>query len=838
MPMPRARVRNPHGVRLLTVLISACALLLPSPALGQQEVRGSVVDAESRTPVEGAMVVLLEGDNMRARVLTAADGSFRLAVPRAGRYALRVDRIGYTSTHTTAFDVAPGATVERAIETSVQPVVLAGLDVKGARRCEVRPAEGLATARVWEEARKALAAATWTAERALYRFTWIRFVRNVDPRGRRILSEERTYQRSFTPRPFVSLDADVLARDGYLHTTGDDRFYYAPDATVLLSDAFLDTHCFALQLGQGDTEGLIGLRFEPIRGRRLPEVEGVLWVEETGGRLRSVEYRYVNLGQEMGVGEAGGEIRFRELPNRTWIVQEWHIRMPRLAEERNERGQPMRYQLLGYRDEGGVVNQVATASGAIVDDDTGLGSIRGMVADSLGRPAAALRVWVQGTEFATVSEPDGSFAFTGIGPGTWSVGTSHPGLEAVGHSGTFQDVVVARGLIQNVRLELPSAGWVIRERCRATPPAIDEAILTGRVLDEDGAPVPGAAVRVLWNDYSLPAAGTPTTNPRDPVWIRRDEDGIGLDADEGGVFTVCHVPSRHTVRASASIGERVSEFAEVWVPGGAEMVSLEIRLPPQLPSAVLQPTVSPSPESDPESSWLAATGFNLRPESALLHLTRREISTLNVDSLVQILRQVPRIEVRLLATGQTEFRLHSSHQWATTPPPRAESCELDFYLNGSLVQQRMGDIWEMSIHRMLYPRDLTGIEVYDASNAPVGSPEACGAVLLWIDRMRHSRDPDFAGSLRGRVIRPSDNAPVAGVMVTLEPGNLQRRTDDQGRFDYGRLPPARYRVMANVPEWGTWSTEVLLRATSTADVLLQVGSPPCSSHSEALTLGV
>ncbi|HZD06306.1 MAG TPA: carboxypeptidase-like regulatory domain-containing protein, partial [Longimicrobiales bacterium] len=200
----------------------------------QQQVRGTVLDADSREPVAGAMVVLLDADERPVgRVLTSADGSYQVAVPAPGRHRLRLDRIGYASTLGPLFDVAAGETVERDVVARVRPVELRGLEAEGARRCQVRPAEGLATARVWEEARKALAAAQWTAERELYRFSWERYVRDVAPDGERILSEERTSHRRFTSQPFEAADTRLLAREGFVRRDGDEVVYYAPDARVL-----------------------------------------------------------------------------------------------------------------------------------------------------------------------------------------------------------------------------------------------------------------------------------------------------------------------------------------------------------------------------------------------------------------------------------------------------------------------------------------------------------------------------------------------------------------------------------------------------------------------------
>ncbi|NIN09887.1 MAG: hypothetical protein GTN62_00560, partial [Gemmatimonadales bacterium] len=63
----------------------------------------------------------------------------------------------------------------------VVAVELSGVSVEAERRCVTRPEEGLEMARVWEEARKALAATRWTEERRLFAFRVHRYSRVLDP---------------------------------------------------------------------------------------------------------------------------------------------------------------------------------------------------------------------------------------------------------------------------------------------------------------------------------------------------------------------------------------------------------------------------------------------------------------------------------------------------------------------------------------------------------------------------------------------------------------------------------------------------------------------------------
>ena len=353
-----------NAARILFLLLFVVAV---GRVEGQQVVNGTVTERGSGRAIEGAMVVLLSGDRVVARVLSAANGSFTMTVRRPGRYELRIDRIGYSSTFSAAFDLPSGATVERNLQTEVRPVTLRGLDVSGHRRCELRPERGLATATVWEEVRKALAAATWTTERELYRFAWVRYVRELDEGARRVLDEQRTRRKQFIPHPFESLDPDTLAAYGFVSDRSGKMLYAAPDANVVLSESFLDLHCFSLDSKSEDGRSFVGLRFEPLPWRRLPEVKGVLWVDEENGLLESLEYEYVNLRRRAAFrgDEASGRLSFRALPNGTWIVEEWNIRMPRLVEILDEVGRTRRYDVRGYVEEGGSVTGITTATGHV-----------------------------------------------------------------------------------------------------------------------------------------------------------------------------------------------------------------------------------------------------------------------------------------------------------------------------------------------------------------------------------------------------------------------------------------------------------------------------------------
>ena len=107
---------------------------------------------------------------------------------------------------------------------------------------------------------------------------------------------------------------ETLATKGYMHRNADGTHtYYAPDAEVLLSDQFIQTHCFSVVRETEKHEGHVGLSFVPIESGRLVDVEGALWLDETSGELRTVEYRYAGLPASVSDPRNGGQLEFMPL---------------------------------------------------------------------------------------------------------------------------------------------------------------------------------------------------------------------------------------------------------------------------------------------------------------------------------------------------------------------------------------------------------------------------------------------------------------------------------------------------------------------------------------------
>ena len=172
----------------------------------------------------------------------------------------------------------------------------------------------------------------------------------------RIARESGDTSNGFSAWPFGSLPADSLVRNGFVQEGPNGPTYYSPDASVFFSDAFLDTHCFSVETHPTDST-VVGLRFEPVRKRKLPDVLGVLWLDRASRELRRLEYRYTGLDDWAPARLVGGWIEFRRLPNGAPLIVAWQIRAPIPSSNGGKR------KLFGFMEREGRVINVFTADG-------------------------------------------------------------------------------------------------------------------------------------------------------------------------------------------------------------------------------------------------------------------------------------------------------------------------------------------------------------------------------------------------------------------------------------------------------------------------------------------
>jgi hypothetical protein len=297
------------------------------------------------------------GDPVR-HALSNPRGRVLFSLPESGTYRLRAEMFGRGTAWSPPIRVEADSTSSYVFELAPEAIPLAGIRVEAAQQCRVRPRDGEEMARVWEEARKALSIQSWTEQAGFYRFQVLSWERDLDREGRKVEFETLQELSTTARNPIQSLPVEHLVGGGFIQNRDDGRIeYLGPDASILLSNLFLNSHCFRLREDVGQP-GAIGLAFEPV-GSEIPDVEGTLWLDRETAHLRFLEFEYVNAPESLTEGVARGRVDFERLPDGTWIVRRWWIQVP-------IRGYTWifgRKKLIGIHETGGVVSEIIPLSG-------------------------------------------------------------------------------------------------------------------------------------------------------------------------------------------------------------------------------------------------------------------------------------------------------------------------------------------------------------------------------------------------------------------------------------------------------------------------------------------
>ena len=528
-------------------------------AVAQEDVRpvtvtGRVFEVPSGRPVVGAFVTIHTEDGERvAGSLANDEGRYAMRV-EPGRYRLMAQRIGVATVQSDLFDAVSGRVVALDLTVRSEVIDLEGVSVSGEARCRIDDDGG--ASRIWDLARRALDVAAWSDEMGMYEYTSEQWRRQYGANGRAVLTQESRTETRVGQQAFRSLPADTLALRGYVQGDDDDRYFYAPDASVLLSDSFLDTHCFRAVRD----DDRLGLAFEPTPGRDVSDIEGTIWLSETG-MLDRVEYGYVNLEGILGTARTrggfravriGGVVRFEGLPGGGWIVRDWNIRMPMIGIEVDRSGEEERRFLSGIMEVGAEVVS-AEAREESLSFGGSRGAVRGVVLDSVGgRGLDRAVVYLTGAGYSSTTAADGSFLIEGVLPGIYELVVEHPLRGELGASPETVEVEATPGDVVDVgRVAFPSRAEVLTARCEGH--AVIEleggfqrtgeiAVVGGILLGADGSPVANGRVRVRWS-REVEVDGI-------PEWR-----GIEVSTDERGAWFVCGVPDGVDVNAAPVTGD-------------------------------------------------------------------------------------------------------------------------------------------------------------------------------------------------------------------------------------------------------------------------------------------
>jgi len=500
-----------NWARVAALALGSAVALTSGEPVAAQVVRGLVKEQTTNAPLDGVVLAVLDPrDSVIVQVLSNDGGGFEIRLPGPGMYTIDVKRIGVKRVRLTPFAVGEGETRQLDITLEPVPAVLSSVNITGRTSCVRNPQTNAKTAALWEDARAALTAAVITRSLTTGDDSVMLFERKLDVDSWKVLYENRHKASASIDHPFKSLPAEVLSVGGYVTVNQDGSTdYYAPDADVLLSDTFLADHCFKIEPGTFEHTGYVGLAFQPVKERRKPDIKGVLWMDARTNELRTLEFTYNWLPNELRPTDFGGTVSFFRLPGGRWIVRSWRIRMPEFGYQRagflNRSPTPV---LVRIAEEGGAVplnsllHQAGNVQGTVVMDSVS------------NRPIAGITVALDGTEDSTRTAADGTFELAFVPPGSYTVVLRHPALDSLGIQHLVRTVEVEAGKINRMKIVFPSNEELAARMCNGMQ--IDfkhHSIIRFIVLDQAGHPLrkmPAVFWRIPLNGQGKPVLDSAT----------------------------------------------------------------------------------------------------------------------------------------------------------------------------------------------------------------------------------------------------------------------------------------------------------------------------------------
>ena len=366
--MARDRITIDRSERALLAAF-LFASVLPFSAASPQPVPSELrvrLQSNDGIPIAGALVALLDGsDRVVTEGLSTERGTRVLRAP-SGVYRVRTRRIGFLPLVSLPVEVPRQDELLLVIESS--RVVLERIVVNSRSQCGRGDSGSGALGILWDEIDKALRASQLTTA-DLAGFGRARVYSKEMKAGGAVVATDTSFFNIVDQRPFGAIDPDSLDRAGYV--VGDEAkgwTFYAPDETVLLSDQFAAAHCFRVVREDG-RPGEIGVAFEPVPRRKMPDIVGVLWLDEASAELREVVFRFVNAGV-LSRFQANGFTRFLRVPSGAWIVDEWFLKLPRVGLRQSSGYTGQDYMLVGYYEHGGGIVNPARHSPSVADSLT------------------------------------------------------------------------------------------------------------------------------------------------------------------------------------------------------------------------------------------------------------------------------------------------------------------------------------------------------------------------------------------------------------------------------------------------------------------------------------
>ena len=249
--------------------------------------------------------------------------------------------------------------------------------------------------------------------------------------------------------------------------------------------------------------------------------------------LRTLEFSYSWLPNDLRTVDYGGTVSFFRLPGGRWIVRSWRIRMPEFGHARFEPGRypppSGRPSVVRISEEGGAVplstllNQGGRVNGSVVFDSVSK------------RPIAGITVALEGTDDSTRTAMDGTFELPFVTPGSYTVVLRHPALDSLAVRGIGEVIDVDAGKETKLALRFPSNDELAVRMCGVAVNFARQSIIRFIVVDKaTGKPL--AKSPALFSRVPLGQDGRPVVDSINAYDVTLDDGGgllaCGLRGDE------------------------------------------------------------------------------------------------------------------------------------------------------------------------------------------------------------------------------------------------------------------------------------------------------------------
>jgi hypothetical protein len=551
------------------VVLGGGLLLLPGRMLAQERAAGVVRDSASGAPIPGAVVTVTDSaGRVQRQVLTDGQGRFTVAIDGAWP-GLRVIKLGFSPVELQG----SGWHGNRSLDIRMAPFafVLEAVETKARSICQADEGVAGVTASLWEQARAGLLAGVVARSSRPATATVASYHRVYDPHTDHLLSQWETRSSGRGQRAFGAIaPAQVLMQTGFVMDDGGTRQYFVPAAEVLLDPTFSTAHCFGIAPASNVHPGEIGLTFRPAPSVKhaLPDVTGTLWLSVDPPELRSLVFQYVNIERSVEQAGAGGTLQYGTLGNGVVVLSKWSLVAPAVTHLQIRRsGAPVRV--------GDSVRQVDRIGGVLVhaewpDGETyhaTLGSIVGRVVrgdQADGTPASGIRVWIDSTPYATVTDSLGWFRIPDVLPASYTVRSRDVALAEFDVEDDLETKVEVTRTADTLPVQsLPTYTDIAERTCGRSRTSPTTTLLLGAMTLGGRAPEWPVDLSITWPGIGTSAVGHQTVTP-----------------ESQGRFHVCGVPRGRVLSIRAQRGAAVWLDTVTTAPTAATgVVKLYLRPP-------------------------------------------------------------------------------------------------------------------------------------------------------------------------------------------------------------------------------------------------------------------